>query len=373
MIVTLANDKYNSYIRRAEMTWQDFIDRAEYAPYRQKKGTDAIIAGECSWEDGVAVRNDTGEVMCERDGTPIPRAVKGTRKVINRCMVILDVENQCPEFLDILDKLVTDNDLACCVYTTFSATKDNPRYRVMIPLDKPVDPQIFTKLTDAFIYDLGEDNIDPCSDRPNQYMFLPVTPEFKDADGDWETGYYFYKVWDGNPLDTAKALKYIDDNINRYSQFKKKEIKTEEEKAERIKKKRDYTAGLEYLDSGYRDPRTINSIVGSWCQQYDVIDVLEQFLDDIYTKKGTKYKWNNSPNDAGGIIKDDGQYFCNMHMDAPSSGINNSYDLVRLEMFLKTSERDATPAEIERANKEMYKFAYITLYGEERYRRKYGK
>ena len=70
--VTLLDNKYGDNIRSKTITWDELMQRVKDPPLSRVKGRDGIIGGQCTWEDGVAMRNvNKLEYVYDGDGEPI--------------------------------------------------------------------------------------------------------------------------------------------------------------------------------------------------------------------------------------------------------------------------------------------------------------
>ena len=187
--VTLLDNIYGDNIRSADMTWEELMQRVKDPPVYRQKGKDGIIAGHCEWEDAVATKtveekvpmfdgdgapilNEYGNQKTEkvtktvemkrRNGEPIMRALKGSRKVIDRSLLFLDCDaiEDFDKWLDSIFDLCNWWGWAFALYSSFSATAKKPRYRVIIPLSKPVTPEQYKRIASAIMHDLDEEQCD---------------------------------------------------------------------------------------------------------------------------------------------------------------------------------------------------------------------
>lgn len=147
----------------ANMTWQDFLDRAHHP----------------------ADRKDCGGYVAGR--------LKGTSRrkgeVLERTAVTLDADSA----KDTLRIDVAALDLKCLLHSTFSHTPAQPRYRIIIPIDGAgLTEDEYTRVAQGLIDTLGRDQFDPGSLQPERLMFWPSTPdpdtyEVVEYSGEWAT------------------------------------------------------------------------------------------------------------------------------------------------------------------------------------------
>ena len=317
MLTTLITNKYNHNIRCVDMSWNDFVEININAPVMTSKGNGAIIGGECVW---------TPKPFNSKFGGYIPAAVN--RKCSNRWLIILDSDTPDENLLSKCQDYFAKHNIAWGYYTTFSATKDKPRYRVCTYLDEPVSPEEYKLIAQSIMHDLGERNFDPVSRVANQIMFLGVRPQVSD-DSDEEI-FYESKFFDGQPISAGKILEYINIHwADRYCFFK-----AESKPKSHSKKPKDKITTSESKHSS-KDPRTKDSIVGTFTTLYSIDDVMSLFLSGVYQKVGERYKPIDSNSPPGGRIVDNGLYYLTSHSnkDKAYGSLKNSFDLVKCNLI----------------------------------------
>lgn len=68
-------------------------------------------------------------------------------------------------------------DSAVAVHTTWSSKEDDERYRVIIPLDRPVGPLEYAPLAGYMMDILGRGLFDSTCNQHSRLMYLPATPD----------------------------------------------------------------------------------------------------------------------------------------------------------------------------------------------------
>jgi len=95
--------------------------------------------------------------------------------VTERTIAILDYDD-LPSGVDIDDvEFIIENTLDCAyvAYSTFRHTPDAPRFRLAVPLSRPVDKAEYREVVEAIRDELQIGDVDDCSFVMNQLMFLP--------------------------------------------------------------------------------------------------------------------------------------------------------------------------------------------------------
>lgn len=162
-------------------------------------------------------------------------------------------------------------DLGCnyVLHTTFKSRPQQPRARVILPLDEPWNCKGETFAGDFEAVTLAvakklDVKLDPCSYRPAQGMYKPVVMDGAD--------YRVHSRIDGKNI---RAADYLEIG---------KELK--KEKASLNKNPTPPTTAIQtgpLSERTYRDPRTYKGIRGAFNRKYPQISqVIERFLSDVY-------------------------------------------------------------------------------------------
>ena len=123
-------------------------------------------------------------------------SLKGGRRrkntVVSRSAVALDADYASESF--VADSAAS---LGCGVafYTTWRHTPGEPRWRLLAPLSRDVDPSEYRLIAQALMVELGYEQFDDGSAQPERFMFFPSTQ------GDYE-----HFVCPGDPLDADEWL-----------------------------------------------------------------------------------------------------------------------------------------------------------------------
>lgn len=211
----------------------------------------------------------------------------------------------------------------CLMYSTHSHTPSNPRLRLVIPLKRPVSPDEYGAVSRRIAADLGIDFFDDTTYEPHRLMYWPSTS----SDGE-----YLFKLLDEEWIDPDEVLE-------RYDNWTDSSYWPE---SSRTKAKRKREADKQ------GNPREKNGIVGAFCRTYDVIDVIEKYLKDIYVpcSDPNRYTYSEGSSAGGLVIYGDGDFAYSHHGTDPISGkLCNAFDLVRLHKFgdLDVDAKEGTP------------------------------
>lgn len=235
---------------------------------------------------------------------------KGKRKadtVQSRSMLALDIDNATKDFLDSYEML---NGYESCLYTTHSHTSDNPRYRIIVPLQRDVSAEEYVAISRHYANEWGIDMFDKCSYLAHQLMYWPTTSS---------NGEFIFKKFDGEWLNPDTYLGKFP-NWRDCSQLPTSS--SESSTAQKSAKKQ-------------QDPISKDGIVGMFCRTYSIHDVLDKFLNEVYqsTNMPDRYSYIQGESTAGLVIYDDVFAYSNHATDPAYQKELNAFDLVRVHLF----------------------------------------
>lgn len=198
--------------------------------------------------------------------------------------------------------------LAFAMYTTYSNTEKTPRFRVVIPLNRPAMYDEFQAVTRKVAADIGIELIARESFVPAQMMYMPTRKPL---------GLYRTHVNEGDYLDVDAVLAEYADWTD---------VKSWPKRAE--------ADGVHAVAGDLVAPDQKSGIVGDFCRLYRIPDAIREF-ELPYTPTSTEGRWTytNGSRPEGAIEYDDGLKFHSHHDTDPARGQNNAFDLVRLHKF----------------------------------------
>ncbi|MDU2148155.1 MAG: virulence-associated E family protein [Paeniclostridium sordellii] len=236
--------------------------------------------------------------------------------VINRSLVTLDADFAYKNMIEDIEK---NCDFAMCIYTTHKHTKENPRFRIVIPLSYEVDPIEYEAIARKLAFNIGIDYFDDTTYSPSRLMYFPSTSK----DGD-----YVFKIIDKawlNPKDILNSYEnYKDESSWPFSSRTKKKVINSN------------------TNTPKENPRLKEGIIGAFCRVYNVFDVIEKYLSNIYKKGDSDYRYTyiNGSSSNGLIIYENGDFAYSHHStDVCLDKLCNSFDLLRLHKFSNLDEK----------------------------------
>lgn len=215
-----------------------------------------------------------------------------------RGALTLDVDHPGEDFAEKVELLLS---YAAVLHTTYSSTPEEPRYRLIIPLDRTVAPDEYHTAASAVIQLLGEENFDPGSVQPERYMFSP---------SESKPGYFSHTVLDGPPASVAKLLKSFKRDLS--------------------------TLPAPKLSRNKRDPFAIEGTIGAFNRSYEDWQSLIDTYDLPYTALGDDRWQLQGASAAAGMGPVQGQpgLVFSHHANDPAYGVAcSAFDLARLHLF----------------------------------------
>lgn len=234
--------------------------------------------------------------------------------VDHRQLVALDVDfGTLDVWLDF--KLL---EVAGLFYTTHKHQPDNPRFRIVFPLDRPVSPDEYECIARVVASWLNIEVFDDTTYQPTRLMYYPSTSR---------DGEYLYDIVDAPVMIADDVLNDLDDWTD----------VTTWPVSSREKEVRKATADQ------VEDPIEKHGIVGAFCRAYTIEEAIAEFLPGIYNpceELGEDRYTFAAGSTSGGLVIYDHKLAYSHHNTDPAGGkLCNAFDLVRLHKFADLDEK----------------------------------
>lgn len=220
--------------------------------------------------------------------------------LLSRSCLTLDIDHPASDFLIKLYDVLSDYQFLW--HTTWRSAPDEPRYRILVPLDCDVYPDLYSSIAQEIAGRLGIDQVDPASFSPVQYMFWPSA-----QNADW----YQHGENDGRPLPT--------------NDFKKDVVADDE--AKRL------------IGKNKRDPFAIEGVVGAFNRAHDDWQELIETYSLPYEKDGARWHLVGAKSVAGMGVIAPGIVYSHHANDPAFDHACSAFDLVRLHRFGSLDEK----------------------------------
>lgn len=244
------------------------------------------------------------------------RRVRGSVK--ERYLITLDADNPGEDFIVDLDMEL--GDMEYVLYSTHSHTADNPRYRVIIPVDRPMTPDEYQAVSRRIADNIGIEFFDPSTHQAERLMYWPSHP--KDVE-------YVYQHSEG-------SLVSVDTYLSTYRDWRDTSLWPTSEKESQIR-----------LDAAKKqgNPLEKKGLIGAFCRCYSITEAIHKFLPEVYepTAVEDRYTYVAGSSVGGLVIYDNDTFAYSNHATDPISGkLVNAFDLVRIHLFGDKDPADET-------------------------------
>ena len=235
------------------------------------------------------------------------RRIRGAIK--ERYLITLDADNPGEDFIVDLDMEL--GGMEYVLYSTHSHTADNPRYRVIIPVDRPMTPDEYQAVSRRIADNIGIEFFDPSTHQAERLMYWPSHP--KDVE-------YVYQHSEG-------ALVSVDTYLSTYRDWRDTSLWPTSEKESQIR-----------LDAAKKqgNPLEKKGLIGAFCRSYSITEAIHKFLPEVYepTAVEDRYTYVAGSSVGGLVIYDNDTFAYSNHATDPISGkLVNAFDLVRIHLF----------------------------------------
>lgn len=244
------------------------------------------------------------------------RRIRGAVK--ERYLITLDADNPGEDFIVDLDMEL--GGMEYVLYSTHSHTADNPRYRVIIPVDRPMTPDEYQAVSRRIADNIGIEFFDPSTHQAERLMYWPSHP--KDVD-------YVYQHSEG-------SLVSVDTYLSTYRDWRDTSLWPTSEKESQIR-----------LDAAKKqgNPLEKKGLIGAFCRCYSITEAIHKFLPEVYapTAVEDRYTYVAGSSVGGLVIYDNDTFAYSNHATDPISGkLVNAFDLVRIHLFGDKDPADET-------------------------------
>lgn len=297
--IAVANTRKAKTWNNRVTTWEAFVERLSTT----QKTIETI-------EEFLAMKRGEQDEIKDVGGYVMGHLKQGKRRagsVLCRSCVTLDMDFATPGIMEHVRKNLPYKG---CAYGTHKYTPDKPRLRQVYPLSRDVTEEEYEPIARMLAKLVGMDYFDDSTYEANRLMYWPSTPSNVE---------YYFEAWDGELVDPDKILAMYDDwrdistwpTSSRQSAVMKQTIKRQ------------------------ADPLTKDGIVGVFCRTYDIREVIEHFLSDLYEPSAMEGRYDYIPGEgsAGVQIFDDKFVFSHHATDPAYGKLLNGFDLVRVHRF----------------------------------------
>ena len=303
--IATGNSRMEKRWNNVEMELDEFIERISHT-IRTAETVEQYMKMTKAKQDAI---KDVGGYVAGR--------LKGGRRkkdcVEYRTIITLDIDHAVPGVIEQIEMLYN---YRCLIYSTHKHTPENPRYRLAIPLSRPVSPDEYVAIARKVAEDIGIEMFDDTTYEPSRLMYWPSTS----ADGE-----FIFRDIEGEPLNP-------DDVLSRYKDWRDSSEWPVSSRQQNI---------VQREMRKQVDPLTKDGVIGAFCRTYTIEDAIAAFLSDVYQPSAMPGRYDYIPADSqAGVVIYEGKFAYSHHATDPACGrLMNAFDMVRIHRYGDLDEK----------------------------------
>lgn len=297
--IATGRSRKETHWRNKEVLWSAFLKKISETHYTAEKYSE-YMGEKKTRQDEI---KDVGGFV----GGYVNNGRRKSENIIHRQLITLDLDFASNDIWDDYTLLYSN---AAALYSTHKHSPENPRFRLIMPLDRPVAPDEYIAIARRIAGSLDINSFDDTTYEPCRLMYWPSTSKnaeyvFRYLDGPWlcaDEVLASYKNWrDASEWPVS----------DRAGEVIRREIKKQ------------------------GDPLEKPGVVGAFCRTYDIHEAIELFLSDVYVSCDVENRYTyKDGSTAAGLVTYDDKYAYSHHGTDPASGkLCNAFDLVRLHLY----------------------------------------
>lgn len=282
-----------------KMTWEDFLD-----DLREPVRTPETIA------EYLAMTKDEQGKIKDVGGFVGGYLIGGRRRkdtVKFRQLVCLDVDHGSVDTW-LAFRLIG---FAGAMYSTHKHTPEDPRLRILVPLNRPASPEEYECVARVIAGWLGIDDFDDTTYQPSRLMYYPSAAK---------DGEFLFDQTEGPFVNVDDTLAELPDWTD----------PTTWPMSDREAAKRKEHARADKAE----DPTAKEGIVGAFCRAFPISEAIARFIPEVYTEATEGRYTFAGGSTAGGLVTYNDLFAYSHHATDPCGDrLVNAFDMVRLHLF----------------------------------------
>jgi len=324
--VSIGRSRKETNWKYKEMNWSDFVTQISTTRWTTETYTEYMTAPKSQ-------QDDIKDGLCYVGGK-----LNGYRRkagsVENRRLITLDIDFATPHFWE---AFTLKYSCAAAIYSTHKHSQDNPRLRLVIPLDRAVDCNEYIAISRRIAGVLGIECFDHTTYQPNRLMYFPSTS----SDGE-----YLFHWQDDEWLNADSVLATYRD------------YKDSNEWPKGVKEDTSRPNGINKVQS---DPLSKPHVIGAFNRTYSIQDAIDKYLQDVYDPCDIpeRYTYINGSTSGGLVTYDEIFAYSHHDTDPASNKLCSAFDLLRIHLFgyMDKGISETTKIENRPSQKAMEEFA----------------
>lgn len=297
--IAVADNRFSTVLKHHELSWSQLVDKLSVTTRTQETIAEFKAMTKAKQDE----RKDVGGFI----GGTLKGGSRKKGALAWKHVIPLDADFASQDFLEILSEKLP---CAYVVHSTHKHCAENNRFRVLIPVARPIALDESQAISKRIAADIGIDYFDDSTYEPHRLMYWPSTS----SDGD-----YVFEYQDAKILDPDEVLA-------RYSDWTDISLWPESSRVAGERKQSATKQG---------DPCAKKGVVGAFCRTYTITAALDTFLSDVYEQVSDhRYTYKLGTTSSGVVVYDNDVFAYSHHSTDPiGRKLVNAFDLVRLNKF----------------------------------------
>jgi putative DNA primase/helicase len=166
--IATGTNRYARSWKTQELKWSELVSQLSKATVTKETASEYKRMNKSQQGDVKDVGGFVGGYI-PKNGRRVNGAVK------QRYLLTLDADSPDDDFLMMLDLALDSYEYV--LYSTHSYTEKQPRYRIIIPTDRPMLPDEFQAVSRRMAESIGIESFDPSTHQPERLMYWPSHPK----------------------------------------------------------------------------------------------------------------------------------------------------------------------------------------------------
>lgn len=299
LMIAVGNSRTSKSWKNKTYTWAELVEKLSLTT----RTPETILEYGKMSVDEKAKTKDVGGFV----GGTLKGGRRKAENVAYRQLLTLDLDYAGISTWDAIKEKIPS---AALLYSTHSHTPDKPRFRLIIPLDRPVKPEEYQAIGRKIAERVGIDMFDDTTYEPSRLMYWPSTS----CDGE-----YIFRVQDQEWMSADSVL-------SEYPDWRDVSYWPESSRAK---------ARVMSALKRQEDPENKRGIIGAFCRTYTITEVIEKYLSEVYGSCDLDDRYTYLPGSTSGgvVIYEDKFAYSHHGTDPASMTLCNAFDLVRVHLF----------------------------------------
>lgn len=306
IIVSVGRRRNSIHWKNERLSWSKLAERLKAVT----KTMETIAEYQSMDKDAKAQLKDIGGFV----GGELSGERRTAKNMKGRDLITLDLDNiPKGDLIKVLSR-VKRLGSEYVIYSTRSHTEENPRLRIVLPLDRTASPNEYEPIARRIAEAIGLEYCDPTTFEASRLMYWPSCSV--------DAPFFYARNEADEPF--IKADEWLAKYENWQNAVSWPQVPNEKAKRKAL------------INTKQADPEEKEGIVGAFCRIYDIYRAIDKFIPDVYieTDYPDRLTYAGGSTTAGAVVYENGKFLYSHHSTDPcSEQLVNAFDLVRIHKF----------------------------------------